>query len=236
MVGQALADTSDVTGFDETYINWPLLPGCAPSWPSMGSPGAKRRGPPVRTARPGQRSELFDAADALVASRAPLPPAEKREWLRQAHGMALDEVAAASKVRRGTVSGWESAKKSTEPRGPEREAYARLLKQLAELYSAPSTPERLTVTAAAPATFTGPGGPGGVESVHAPGPGCCGHDCMRKHSARPHPRPHPCLRARRSCRAGRAAFGPHRQDHTDLAPPDHPAGRHGHGQECIGGL
>ncbi|MFE4053176.1 telomere-associated protein Tap [Streptomyces sp. YIM B13518] len=82
-------------------------------------------------------SELFDAVDALVASRAPLPPAEERKRLRQAHGLTLDEVAGALKVRRATVSGWESVKKPTEPRGPEREAYARLLDKLAELYPAP---------------------------------------------------------------------------------------------------
>ncbi|MEG8277291.1 telomere-associated protein Tap [Streptomyces sp. AHA2] len=79
-------------------------------------------------------SELFDAVDALVASRSPLPPAPERKRLRQAHGLTLDQVAAALKVRRATVSGWESVKKPTEPRGPEREAYARLLNQLAELY------------------------------------------------------------------------------------------------------
>ncbi|CAL9626487.1 telomere-associated protein Tap [Streptomyces sp. enrichment culture] len=82
-------------------------------------------------------SELFDAVDALVASRSPLPPASERKRLRTAHGLTLDEVAAALKVRRATVSGWESAKKTTEPRGPEREAYARLLNKLAELYPAP---------------------------------------------------------------------------------------------------
>ncbi|MEU7376345.1 telomere-associated protein Tap [Streptomyces albidoflavus] len=79
-------------------------------------------------------SDLFDAVDALVASRAVLPPAEERKRLRVAHGLTLDEVAAALQVRRATVSGWESARKPTEPRGPEREAYARLLDRLAELY------------------------------------------------------------------------------------------------------
>ncbi|CAM5600843.1 Transcriptional regulator OS=Streptomyces fumanus OX=67302 GN=GCM10018772_14840 PE=4 SV=1 [Streptomyces fumanus] len=50
-------------------------------------------------------SELFDAVDALVASRSPLPPVEERKRLRTAHGLTLDEVAAALKVRRATVSG-----------------------------------------------------------------------------------------------------------------------------------
>ncbi|KOG61157.1 telomere-associated protein Tap [Streptomyces varsoviensis] len=83
-------------------------------------------------------SELFDAVDALVASASPLPPPVERKRLRVAHGLTLDQVAGALRVRRATVSGWESAKKPTEPRGPEREAYARLLKQLAELYPAPA--------------------------------------------------------------------------------------------------
>ncbi|WP_327398690.1 helix-turn-helix domain-containing protein [Streptomyces sp. NBC_01288] len=89
-------------------------------------------------------SELFDAVDALIASRSPLPPPAERKRLRQAHGLTLDEVAAALQVRRATVSGWEAGK--TEPRPPERDAYARLLKQLAQLYpaNAPVPPEDTT--------------------------------------------------------------------------------------------
>ncbi|NUS14883.1 MAG: helix-turn-helix transcriptional regulator, partial [Streptomyces sp.] len=83
-------------------------------------------------------SELFAAVDALVASRSALPVAGERRRLRQAHGLTLEEVAAALKVRRATVSAWEGG---TEPRGPEREAYARLLRQLAELYPAPPDPD-----------------------------------------------------------------------------------------------
>ncbi|MFF3276664.1 telomere-associated protein Tap [Streptomyces chrestomyceticus] len=110
-------------------------------------------------------SELFDAVDALVASRAPLPSAEERKRLRQAHGLTLDDVAGALKVRRATVSAWESAKKPTEPRGPEREAYARLLDRLAELYPAPAdTADTVALAdttapvqdAAVPETGTGP--------------------------------------------------------------------------------
>ncbi|MGW1615207.1 telomere-associated protein Tap [Streptomyces sp. NPDC002285] len=98
-------------------------------------------------------SELFDAVDALVASRSSLPPAEERKRLRSAHGLTLDEVAGALGVRRATVSAWESVKKPVEPRGPEREAYARMLKQLAELYPAP-----------VPATFTGAPAPAEAET------------------------------------------------------------------------
>jgi transcriptional regulator with XRE-family HTH domain len=108
-------------------------------------------------------SELFDAVDALVASRSPLPPAEERKRLRTAHGLTLDEVAGALKVRRATVSAWESTKKPTEPRGPEREAYARLLRQLAELYPAPATPEKPAVPV--PATFGGAVDPAGIVSA-----------------------------------------------------------------------
>ncbi|MGW1930366.1 telomere-associated protein Tap [Streptomyces sp. NPDC001919] len=98
-------------------------------------------------------SELFDAVDALLASRAVLPPPAERKRLRAAHGLTIDEVATALKVRRATVSGWESGK--TEPRPPERDAYARLLDKLAELYpAAPAAPtvdvEMPTAPVAAP--------------------------------------------------------------------------------------
>ncbi|MFD7549682.1 telomere-associated protein Tap [Streptomyces sp. NPDC059578] len=83
-------------------------------------------------------SELFDAVDALLASRAALPPPEERRRLRRAHGLTVDEIAQALKVRRATVSGWESGK--TEPRPPERDAYARLLEGLAGLYPPPPPP------------------------------------------------------------------------------------------------
>ncbi|MFH9672299.1 telomere-associated protein Tap [Streptomyces sp. NPDC017405] len=107
-------------------------------------------------------SELFDAVDALVASRSPLPPPAERRRLRQAHALTLDEVAAALHVRRATVGGWESGK--TEPRPPEREAYARLLEQLARLYPAPDStgaPQEDTAvqemsTPATPAATAGP--------------------------------------------------------------------------------
>ncbi|MEW2636519.1 helix-turn-helix transcriptional regulator [Streptomyces sp. NPDC048389] len=115
-------------------------------------------------------SELFDAVDALVASRSPLPPPAERRRLRQTHALTLDEVAAALGVRRATVGAWESGK--TEPRPPEREAYARLLKQLAKLYPAPEgtgTPQEDT---AAPQTFTtaapaveAPPAPGAAEAT-----------------------------------------------------------------------
>ncbi|MFK4227573.1 telomere-associated protein Tap [Streptomyces sp. NPDC019890] len=110
-------------------------------------------------------SELFDAVDALIASRSPLPPPAERKRLRQAHGLTLDEVAAALQVRRATVGGWEAGK--TEPRPPERDAYARMLKQLARLYpaNAPVPPED-TAIPETPAVAAAPA-PSAVEPAQA---------------------------------------------------------------------
>jgi transcriptional regulator with XRE-family HTH domain len=102
-------------------------------------------------------SELFDRIDALVASRSALPPPAERKRLRQAHGLTLDEVASALDVRRATVSGWESGK--TEPRPPEREAYARLLGKLAELYPADPNATAPVEGTAVPETFSSASAP-----------------------------------------------------------------------------
>ncbi|MFE3022082.1 telomere-associated protein Tap [Streptomyces sp. NPDC059256] len=95
-------------------------------------------------------SELFDAVDALIAGQSLLPPPSERERLRKAHGLTQEQVATALKVRRPTIVSWESGK--TEPRPPQREAYARLLEKLAELY--PATPAVAPVSTPAPETFT----------------------------------------------------------------------------------
>ncbi|MEU3465640.1 helix-turn-helix domain-containing protein [Streptomyces sp. NPDC006733] len=101
-------------------------------------------------------SELYAAVDALLASRAALPPPAERKRLRVAHGLTIDEVAKALEVRRATVSGWESGK--TEPRPPERDAYARLLDGLAKLYPRPDDAEAPAPVpdAVAPGAFPGP--------------------------------------------------------------------------------
>ncbi|MET9450862.1 helix-turn-helix transcriptional regulator [Streptomyces cinerochromogenes] len=104
-------------------------------------------------------SELFDAVDALVASRSPLPPPAERRRLRQAHALTLDEVAAALKLRRATVGAWESGR--TEPRPPEREAYARLLEQLATLYPAPESSGVTQEDTAVPQTAAASAAPSG---------------------------------------------------------------------------
>ncbi|WP_372411732.1 helix-turn-helix domain-containing protein [Streptomyces luteireticuli] len=113
-------------------------------------------------------SELFDAVDALVASRSPLPPPAERKRLRQAHGLTLDEVAGALDVRRATVSGWEAGR--TEPRPPEREAYARLLRQLGELYPAPADGILPAQDTAVPQTDTPAPAPAEAHTSPAPAP------------------------------------------------------------------
>ncbi|GGT16121.1 telomere-associated protein Tap [Streptomyces chromofuscus] len=115
-------------------------------------------------------SELFDAVDALVASRSPLPVPAERKRLRQAHGLTLDEVAAALQVRRATVSGWEAGR--TEPRPPEREAYARLLSRLAELYPADpdATAAAQDTAAAQPASPDPSPAPEAADADAAPAP------------------------------------------------------------------
>ncbi|NGO86884.1 helix-turn-helix transcriptional regulator [Streptomyces sp. 196(2019)] len=110
--------------------------------------------------------ELFDAIDALVASRSPLPPPAERKRLRQAHGLTLEEVATTLDVRRATVGAWESGK--TEPRPPQREPYAHLLKQLARLYPSPTATEGGTPPATPAATA--PPVPSAVVEVAPPAP------------------------------------------------------------------
>lgn len=95
-------------------------------------------------------SELFDSVDALIAGRAHLPRPQERERLRKAHGLTQDEVAKALDVRRATVVSWENGK--TEPRPPQREAYARLLDKLAELYPAAPASKANPVDLTAPVT------------------------------------------------------------------------------------
>ncbi|MFC8660215.1 telomere-associated protein Tap [Streptomyces parvus] len=114
-------------------------------------------------------SELFDAIDALVASRSPLPPPAERKRLRQAHGLTLEEVATTLDVRRATVGAWESGR--TEPRPPQREPYAHLLKQLARLYpSSPTAAEGSTPAATAPPAVVEVAPSAPVVAVAAPVP------------------------------------------------------------------
>ncbi|MFD3494556.1 telomere-associated protein Tap [Streptomyces sp. NPDC058690] len=113
-------------------------------------------------------SELFDAVDALIASASPLPPPAERERLRKAHGLTQEQVAGALKVRRATVVSWENGK--TEPRAPQREAYARLLAQLAELYPANSSEPAPPTSSEPPATASVPRVPSAPETSFEPEP------------------------------------------------------------------
>ncbi|WP_461028212.1 helix-turn-helix transcriptional regulator, partial [Streptomyces sparsus] len=82
-------------------------------------------------------SDRIDAINALIASHPVLPPPPERERLRKAHGLTQDQVAEALGVRRATLVNWEAGK--TDPRPPQRDAYAHLLSELAKCYPAPGT-------------------------------------------------------------------------------------------------
>jgi len=113
-------------------------------------------------------SELFDAIDALIAGQSPLPPPAERERLRTAHGLSHEQVAKALKVRRATVVNWENGK--TDPRPPQREAYAHFLSELAKLYPAPA-PAPAPVSEApppAPAAVPAPVSPPATPAVPPP--------------------------------------------------------------------
>ncbi|WP_433917390.1 helix-turn-helix domain-containing protein [Streptomyces canus] len=166
-------------------------------------------------------SELFDRVDALVASRSPLPPPAERKRLRTAHGLTLDEVAAALDVRRATVSGWESGK--TEPRPPERDAYAHLLKQLAELYPADPNTAAPGKDTAAPETFTNAPAPEARTLPTGPGPEAAAATAEENtqhspaNSAAPAGAPRPAGTARPSSTSRRPGT-------RKAAPPNTPAG------------
>ncbi|SHM23529.1 telomere-associated protein Tap [Actinacidiphila paucisporea] len=106
--------------------------------------------------------ELFSAVDALleeVAASEALPPPAERKRLREAAGLSQAQVARAVDTRREAVGNWEAGR--TEPRPPQRAAYARLLEGLAARFPTPEppapTPEARPAPAA-PEAFTGPAG------------------------------------------------------------------------------
>lgn len=96
----------------------------------------KPRTPLPRALSPGDRAAsrpfLADAVDELIDSATALPCPEERRRLRLAHGLTQQQVAEALRVRRPTVSDWETGR--SEPRRPEREAYQRLLRKLSDLH------------------------------------------------------------------------------------------------------
>ncbi|WP_157873376.1 helix-turn-helix transcriptional regulator, partial [Streptomyces neyagawaensis] len=81
-------------------------------------------------------NELFSAVDALLEQVAQdvLPPPAERRRLRTAAGLSQEQIATALGTRREAVGNWESGR--TEPRPPQRAAYARLLESLAARFPA----------------------------------------------------------------------------------------------------
>ncbi|MFI7347069.1 helix-turn-helix domain-containing protein [Streptomyces sp. NPDC049936] len=84
----------------------------------------------------------------------PLPPPKARRRLREAASLTQAQLADRMGVTRATVRTWESGR--TTPRGRKREAYAALLKTLAEEESAAAKPAPVPVVVA---VRTGPGSP-----------------------------------------------------------------------------
>lgn len=79
-----------------------------------------------------------DPVDALLRSgprRVDLPAAEQRARLRADYGLTQAEIADALGVTRATVAGWEAGR--SEPQGPTRAAYAKLLDGIAAQLTAP---------------------------------------------------------------------------------------------------
>ncbi|WP_328475672.1 helix-turn-helix domain-containing protein [Streptomyces sp. NBC_00377] len=168
-------------------------------------------------------SELFDAVDALLASRATLPPPAERKRLRAAHGLTIDEVATALKVRRATVSGWESGK--TEPRPPERDAYARLLDKLAELYPAPADATVPVQDAAVPATFTAAPDPAEARTLPTgPAPDAADMTASENTQTSPAPAAAAPAAAPRPARTTRTTSTSRRPGAKKAAPAATPAG------------
>jgi DNA-binding transcriptional regulator YiaG len=75
---------------------------------------------------------LFRAVDALLAKTEELPPPEERARLRRAARLTQQQIADALQVKRETIWTWEKGR--VEPRTPQREAYAHLLRGLAERF------------------------------------------------------------------------------------------------------
>ena len=84
-------------------------------------------------------NELFSAVDALLehVPTDDLPPPAERKRLREAAGLSQTHIATALGTRREAVGNWEAGR--TEPRHPQRAAYARLLEGLAARFPAPAT-------------------------------------------------------------------------------------------------
>jgi len=83
-----------------------------------------------------ESESLFEAVDVLLARPDDLPPPEERARLRKAARLTQQQVADALQVKRETIWTWEKGR--TEPRTPQREAYAHLLRGLAARFGSPA--------------------------------------------------------------------------------------------------
>lgn len=113
-----------------------------------------------------------DPVDALLRSgprRVDLPAAEQRARLRTDYGLTQTEIAQALGVTRATVAAWEAGR--SEPQGPTRAAYAKLLDGIAAQLTASDgptgapAPSTTTVPPAAPAA---PARPASAQPPSAP--------------------------------------------------------------------
>ncbi|MEV6536010.1 helix-turn-helix domain-containing protein [Streptomyces sp. NPDC051639] len=114
--------------------------------------------------------ELFSAVDALleVVAQDELPEPAERRRLREAAGLSQAQIATAMGTRREAVGNWESGR--TEPRPPQRAAYARLLEGLATRFPAPAPAPGLIATASVPATATAPAPEAETQAPERPVP------------------------------------------------------------------
>ncbi|WP_329266560.1 telomere-associated protein Tap [Streptomyces sp. NBC_01451] len=97
-------------------------------------------------------NELLSAVDALLnqVDQNDLPPPAERKRLREAAELSQTQIAQALGTRREAVGNWETGK--TEPRPPQRTAYAQLLKGLAARFPAPDS--EAAPEPSVPKTFT----------------------------------------------------------------------------------
>ncbi|MEU1520381.1 helix-turn-helix transcriptional regulator [Streptomyces sp. NPDC005811] len=168
-------------------------------------------------------NELFSAVDALLEQVAQddLPPPAERKRLREAAGLTQTQIAKALETRREAVGNWETGK--TEPRPPQRAAYARLLENLAARFPAPEAegaPAR-----AVPETFTGTPAPAQEVRPVSTGPVSEAAAMTTEQNTQPATAPEPApAAASRPARAARPSTTSRRPAARKAAPANIPAG------------
>ncbi|MEW2403592.1 helix-turn-helix transcriptional regulator [Streptomyces sp. NPDC046862] len=112
-------------------------------------------------------NELLGAVDALLhrVDQNDLPPPAERRRLREAADLTQADIATALGTRREAVGNWESGR--TEPRAPQRAAYARLLEGLAARFPAPNGEAAASGPAKLEAFTTEPAAPEAVAAEPA---------------------------------------------------------------------